>query len=43
MALTELIDWLFSNRFQNYPLRPYEKKIVTKAQLELEQELPLLH
>ena len=26
MALTVLIDWLFSNHFQNYPARLYENK-----------------
>ena len=29
MALTELIDWLFSNHFQNYPPRPNENKTIT--------------
>ena len=43
MALTVLINWLFSSHFQNYPARLYENKTITKAQLELEQELLLLH
>ena len=43
MALTVLIDWLFSNHFQNYPARLYENKTIPKDQLELEPELLLLH